>query len=98
MGFSKSKHDAKGFAFLSASPYSALMADRVGMYHIVIEWFIALGNVLGDKVTLPHETAIFPAAGCRKGYTVSYQPLTAVEHAIKIAYIVPQKKASFGLV
>ena len=98
MGFSESEQCTERLSFFSASPYPAFMADRVGMYHIVVERFIALGDALGKKITLPHKTGIFPAAGCGKGYAVSYQPLTAVEHAVEIAYIVPQKKASFGLV
>lgn len=95
MGFGESEQGAKGFAFLCATPYSALMADGVGMYHIVVERFIALGDVLGDKVTLPHETAIFPAAGCGKGYTVSYQPISSEKHTREVAYIMSKKKASF---
>ena len=98
MGFSEIEQRTESLSFFSASPYPAFMADGVGMYHIVVERFIALGDVLGNQITLPHETAIFSTAGRGKGYTVSYQPLTAVDHAVEIAYIVLQKESSFGLV
>ena len=95
MGFGESEQRTESLSFFSASPYPAFMADGVGMYHIVVERFIALGNALGNQIALPHEAAIFPAAGCGKEYAVSYQPISSEKHTCEVAYIMSKKKASF---